>query len=185
MSSALQQVTAEELIRLPRGRVRHELVKGELLTMSPAGGEHGAIAGILAAVIVEFVKRNRLGVVFGAETGFLLERNPDTVRAPDVAFIHRGRMPSEGLPTGYWPGPPDLAVEILSPGDSIREVDEKTAEWIRAGTQAVWVVSPRSKTVTVYSADGNIATFAANATFDGGAILPGFSCLVADLFDCS
>lgn len=152
--------------------------------MSPAGGEHGAIAGTLAAVIVSFVKRNRLGIVFGAETGFLLGRDPDTVRAPDVAFIRRERVPAEGLPAGYWPGAPDLAVEVLSPGDSIREIDEKTAEWLRAGTLAVWVVNPRSKTVTIYAADGSIATFTADATLDGGGLLPGFSCPVAELFDC-
>ncbi len=152
--------------------------------MSPAGGEHGAIAGTLATIIGEFVRRHRLGVVFGAETGFLTERNPDTVRAPDVAFVRRERIPLEGLPTGYWPGAPDLAVEVLSPGDSVREIDEKTAEWLRAGAQAVWVVSPRWKTVTVYAADGSISTVAADVTLDGGALLPGFSCPVGDLFDC-
>lgn len=121
-------MTADELLMLPRGRARHELIKGELVTMSPAGGEHGAIIEALFLLVAEHVKRHRVGIVFGAETGFLIERNPDTVRAPDIAYIRRERIPAENPPIGFWPGAPDLAVKIVSPDDTIRKIDGKVAD---------------------------------------------------------
>ncbi len=117
--------------------------------MSPAGGEHGAVIGTLFLLLGNFVRQNGLGVVFGAETGFLIERAPDTVRAPDIAFVSRKRIPPDGIPRSYVPGAPDLAVEVVSPGDTVREVDDKVADWLNAGSEAVWVVNPRWKTVTV------------------------------------
>ena len=125
MSVASQAFTAEQLLQLPRGKMRYELVKGELLTMSPSGSEHGVVTIQLSALIAQFVAATGAGLPFGAETGFLIERNPDTVRAPDFAFIRRERIPPGGLPKGYWPGAPDLAVEVVSPNDTAREVDDK------------------------------------------------------------
>ena len=115
MSSKTQLVTADELLRMPRGRFRYELVEGELRTMSPAGSEHGAIVMNVSVVLGLHVRANDLGVCFGAETGFKLASNPDTVLAPDVAFVNRARIPAGGLPKKFWSGAPDLAIEVMSP----------------------------------------------------------------------
>jgi len=182
MSTINRFLTADELLKLPRGKVRHELVRGELLTMSPAGSEHGVVVGTLFLLVASFVKRHNLGLVFGAETGFVIHREPDTVLAPDVAFVVRERIPAGGIPQGYWPNAPDLAVEVMSPGDTAREVDEKVQDWLAAGCQVVWVVSPRRKTVDVYLAAGGIETLSVDQTLDGGALLPGFQCAVSEIF---
>jgi len=149
--------------------------------MSPAGSEHGMIAASIAALLREFVKPRRLGVVLGAETGFKITQDPDTVRAPDVAFIRADRI-GEKLPKGYFPGAPDLAVEVLSPDDRAGEVFEKVQNWLDAGCTAVWVVDPKSQTVTVYDAARNAVVLKATQTIDGGDLLPGFSSPVAEFF---
>ena len=182
VSIVSQTITAEELLKLPRGKMRYELVKGELLSMSPFGSEHGAVTFHLSTVIGRYVAATGAGLAFGAETGFMIERNPDTVRAPDIAFIHREHIPAGGLPQGFWPGAPDLAVEVVSPGDTTREVEEKANDWLRGGAMAVWAVNPRLKTVSVYSADGTVAALAEGSILDGGDVLPGFRCQVSELF---
>jgi Uma2 family endonuclease len=121
MSTKTQLVTADELLRMPRGRFRYELVEGELRTMPPAGEEHGAVIMFLAAPLAQHVKANRLGVVFTAETGYKLASNPDTVLAPDIAFVRRERVEQTGLLKGYRESAPDLAVEVMSPGDTLKE----------------------------------------------------------------
>lgn len=182
MSTSTRNFTADELLNLPSGRHRYELVRGELHTMSPSGGEHSVVAIRLGARIEQFVSSQNLGIVFGAECGFRLEADPDTVLAPDVAFVRQERVPPAGPPQGFWPGAPDLAVEVASPGDSKRELDEKAAAWLRAGTHEVWVVMPRKRCVTVYAPDNSRRTFASQELLDGGTVLPGFSCRVGDLF---
>ncbi len=183
MSIVSQKVTAEELLHLPRGKVRHELVKGVLLTMSPSGSEHGVVTFQFSALIAQFVSSTGAGLAFGAETGFVIQRDPDTVRAPDIAFIRRERIPTEWLPQGYWPGAPDLAVEVMSPGDTARaKIDEKANDWLRAGTLAVWVVDPRlEENHRVFSRRDDQH---AGRGFDpdGGDVLPGFRCAIADVF---
>jgi len=182
MPTTASIITADDLLKMPRGRMRYELVKGELLSMSPAGSEHGAIALRISTLLDQFVTGNSLGLTFVAETGFLLGRDPDTVRAPDFAFVRRDRIPASGLPQGYWPGAPDLAVEVVSPGDTARDINEKTAEWLHAGAQAVWVIDPRAKIVTIHLADGQVKTLTANERLDGAPVLPGFECAVSDIF---
>jgi Uma2 family endonuclease len=182
MSTTIQLMTAEELLRLPRGRFRYELVKGELITMSPAGSEHGVVIMNLAAPLAQHVKANNLGVVFGAETGFKIAENPDTVLAPDIAFICRERIPESGIPKEYWRGAPDLAVEVLSPGDAPRKVEEKVAVWLSAGAKLVWTVNPKRKTVTIHRATKNASTLSENDELDGEDIVPGFRCRVSEIF---
>ena len=139
-------MTAEELIKLKDG-YRHELLEGELLTMSPAVEERGAVIVNLTVTLGLHVKQNKLGIVYGAETGFTLERNPDTVLAPDISFVRRERVGR--VSKGFREGAPDLAVEVISPNETTREVENKTRRWLQLGARAVWVVNPQTNTVGV------------------------------------
>ncbi|HEV2799675.1 MAG TPA: Uma2 family endonuclease [Pyrinomonadaceae bacterium] len=175
-------ITAEELLEMPDDGFRYELVEGELRQMSPAGHNHGRIAIRLTIPLGKFVADHELGEVYAAETGFKLKTNPDTVRAPDVAFIRQERVAEVGETEGFWPGAPDLAVEVNSPGDMIGEVEEKVREWLNAGTSLVWVVSPKLRVVTVYRSLTDILTLTEKDTLDGGEVVPGFQLPVAELF---
>lgn len=150
--------------------------------MSPAGWRHGAITGNLHTILGSFIRQKRLGKVFGAETGFQLAADPDTVRAPDFAFISNQRIPKKLPKTSYWPGAPDLAVEVLSPSDRTGEVDEKITEWLTAGAQAVWVVDPKLQIVTIHEPGKPAQIRSAGETLQGDPVVPGFSCAVDELF---
>jgi Uma2 family endonuclease len=182
MSTTLQQFTADELFAMPDDGFRYELVKGELRKMSPAGSEHGAIIVNVTVLLGQHVKRNNLGVCFGAETGFKIASDPDTVRAPDVAFVSRGRIPETGIPKKFWPGAPDLAVEVLSPGDTAEEVEEKVEDWLSAGARAVWVVSPKRRGVSVYRSMTDVTRLSESDELDGGDVVPDFRCKVSEIF---
>jgi len=174
--------TAEELLRA--GDVgRCELVRGVLRMMIPAGDEHGRITVRITCAVGNHVMARRLGVLHGAETGFLLARDPDTVRAPDLAFTRAAR--ARPATRGFVPGAPDLAVEVLSPDDRPGYVREKVAEWLDAGTHAVWVVDPRTRCVTIHgprAGPRRTVVFRENDTLSGGDLLPGFTLAVRDLF---
>lgn len=177
-------LTADDLLRLPTGAgQRYQLLRGELKTMSPSGSKHGRLVARLGAVIEVHVRSSRLGVAFGAETGFILERNPDTVRAPDAAYVAAARVPPQGLPDGFFPGAPDLAVEVISPGDSASEVQAKVVAYLSAGGQQVWVVYPDLQQVVVFHADREHMILTIADTLDGGSLLPGFRLPLAQLFD--
>lgn len=182
MSTTTRLMTADELLRLPRGRFRYALVRGELKVMSPAGSEHGAIIVNLTLPLAQHVKADQLGIVFGAETGFIIEEDPDTVLAPDIAFIARERIPSTGIPKKYWAGAPDLAVEVLSPSDTAYEVDEKVAKWLSAGARMVWTVNPKRKSVTIKRSHTESRIIFENDELDGEDVVPGFRCSVAEIF---
>jgi Uma2 family endonuclease len=176
-------ITADELLAMPTGMgKRYELVEGELREMSPAGWRHGKVTSRLNARLDAYVEEHDLGVVFGAETGFRLASDPDTVRAPDISFVANQNLPDQEPREGYWPGAPDLAVEVLSPGDRTGEVDDKIEAWLSAGCAAVWLVNPRSKTVAIHRSSTDIQVFAAGDVLLGDPVVPGFSCAVADLF---
>lgn len=181
MSTSTQLITAEELIKLPRGRFRYELVKGELLTMSPAGEEHGAVSLNLAMQLGMHVKANKLGLVYAAETGFKLESNPDTVLAPDVSFIARERVGK--ISKKYREGAPDLAVEVISPGESQPKFEKKVEQWLRLGARVVWVVNPQTRSVTVYRSDGGVNVLSESEELASEDVVPGFKISVSDVFD--
>ena len=175
-------MTAGELLAMPDDGYRYELVKGELIRMSPAGDEHGRIGMELAIPLGVHIKKNKLGKVYLAETGFLIRTDPDTVRAPDVAFVRVERVKEDPGLKGYRIGAPDLAVEVVSPGDTVSEVEEKVAEWIEGGARLVWVVSPKLHTITVYRSLTDIVTLTAKDILDGGEVVPGFQIDVAEIF---
>ncbi len=183
MDVVRQQVTAEELLRTPDDGFRYELVGGELRKMTPAGNVHGRIAMRVAWPLARHVEENQLGVVYAAETGFKLARDPDTVRAPDVAFVSRARIEAVGEVEGYWPGAPDLAVEVISPGDSYVEVEEKVFDWLEAGTKMVVTVNPRKRSATVYRSLTDITVLTASDVLDGGDIVPDFRLAVQEIFE--
>ncbi len=175
--------TAQELLRLSTDPShRHELQKGMLTSIPFAGYEHGNLTMALGSRIHRFADENDLGVTFAAGTGFLLEENPDTVRAPDIAFIHKQRLPGGKPPQGYFPGAPDLAVEVVSPNDSAAYVQDKVQEWLRHGTKLVWVVEPKTQTVTIYRADGSATVLQSDDTLTGEDVLPGFRYDLKSLF---
>lgn len=183
MSATLTKpVTADELLAMPDDGNRYELVKGELIMMAPTGHKHGIVTMHLAGPLYRHVKDNNLGEVYGAESGFVISQNPDTVRAPDVAFVRRERIESAGDVNSYWLGAPDLAVEVVSPGDTVVEVEGKVAVWLEAQTRAVWVVSPKLRAVTVYRSLTDIVTLTEKDTLDGGDVVPGFKINVAEIF---
>ncbi len=173
-----------ELSHLPgNAEKRFELSEGELIEMPPAGGEHGGVTLNLSQPIWAFVRQHDLGYVTAAETGYILFKNPhgaDTVRAPDFGFVAKERLP-EGLPQGYIPLAPDLAVEVVSPNDAADEIQRKVSEYLRYGTRLVWVAYPRSKSVVVHTTEKAV-TVVIDGVLDGGDVLPGFSLPVREIF---
>lgn len=182
MNPARTLLTAEDLLARPDDRFRHELVNGELTTTALPGAEHGVIAIHLLTRVAQHVKARGLGEMLAAGAGFQIASDPDTVRAPDLAFVRRARIPESGIPKGFWPGAPDLAAEVVSPGDTYEEVEEKVAQWLGAGTSLVWVVNPRHRTVAVRSRSDEVKILSEADELRGGDVLPGFTCAVAELF---
>jgi len=173
--------TAEQLLELHEPGWRHELVRGEVRRMSPTGPLHGLVAGRITRLLANFVDDGCLGGVFTADAGFVLTRNPDTVRAPDVAFVRKDRLLSR-YPPGFFPGPPDLAVEVTSPSDSFTAVHEKALCWLEHGALLVWVVDPVARRVSEYRSRGMARLLGTDDELDGGDVVPGFQVRVRDLF---
>jgi Uma2 family endonuclease len=161
---------------------RRELIKGEIRTMAPAGFEHGSVIVTLTTIINHHVIAHRLGIVAGAETGYVLSTNPDTVRGADVSFVAAARIPKGRLPVKYWPGAPDLAVEVVSPGDTVMEVAEKVDEYLVAGARSVWIVNPKHRTITLHHPGQNPIVLRENDVLVDEQIFPGLSVPVADVF---
>ena len=174
-------LTAEALLRLPDDGQRHELIAGELRTMPPPGEEHGSIEALCTIALGQYVHAHRLGRVLSGEPGFLLASDPDTVRAPDVAFISRERAQAP-LATGYRQGAPDLAVEIISPSDLYTEVAEKVATWLEHGTGMVIVINPRHRAVVVHRSATQVRHLTVDDTIDGEDVVPGWTLPVRELF---
>ena len=180
-----RRMTADELLRLPDDGLRHELVRGELRTMAPSGGEHGSIASTFHLSLGPYVRLHNLGRTYIADTGYRLTSDPDTVRAPDVAFVRRERVEAAGPLRGYWAGAPDLAVEVISPNDLYTEVDEKVAEYLEHGARLVFVVNPRRRTVARHRPGEPVLILTEDDVLDGEDVVPGWTLPVRDLFeDC-
>jgi len=182
MPNSKRLVTAEDLERMPEDDFRYELVEGRILRMSPVGGVHGGLTAGFIALLVTHVKAARIGAV-ATELGFILARNPDTVRAPDIAFINRERIPAGGLPKGFWKGAPDLAVEVLSPDDRPSDVRTKVDEYLAYGTGLVLVVDPDEQTVCAHRRGAPPLTLGVNDTLDLDDAVPGFRCRVREIFE--
>jgi Uma2 family endonuclease len=180
MTATAQITTAEQLLHAS-DLGRCELVRGEVSMMSPSGFDHGRIVINVTGALIKYLDEHPCGVLTGAETGFHIGLAPDTVRAPDVGFICRERIPAERV-RGFFPGPPDLAVEVLSPDDRAGEVLAKVRDWLDSGCRAVWVVDPRSGTICVHRSGRKIVMLDETATLTGDDLLPGFALSVAAVF---
>ena len=173
-------MTADELLRTHVPNKRAELLRGVLVVREPAGSRHGLVTMNLGAELALYAQQTGAGGVYAAETGFKLASDPDTVRAPDIAFVTRERLPPPNT-TGYPALAPDLAVEVLSPGDRPGEVLAKVADWLSAGTRLVWVVDPERRLARVYRHDGSETIVMADGALEGEDVLPGFNCSVASV----
>ncbi len=180
MSVTQHLMTAQELLEAP-DLGRCELLCGELRMMSPAGFEHGRVAGQIHGCLAEFVKSRGLGLVLSAETGYWIGHDPDTVRAPDVAFVAANRVPPSPA-LGFFEGAPDLTVEVLSPDDRPGEVVTKVQDWLRSGCKAVWVVDPATRTVVVHQPAAPPVRLGPGDVLTGEDFLPGFHLRVAEIF---
>lgn len=173
--------TAEDLERLSAQGYHYELIKGELRTMAPPGGPHGSSTSRLSFYVMQITISQELGEAFAAETGFLVGRNPDTVLAPDFAFVVKDRLP-QPLPKSYVPVVPDIVLETRSPNDTRQEVADKVALWLELGVRLVWELNPQTRILAVHQNNQMPRFLGENDTLDGGDVLPGLSVPVARLF---
>ncbi|HVF77192.1 MAG TPA: Uma2 family endonuclease [Solirubrobacteraceae bacterium] len=178
----LRLMTAEELFQYSHEPFRQELIDGRLYEMEPPGAEHGYVAMRIASLLMRHVESGDLGLVFASEVGFQLASEPDTVRAPDVAFVAKARADEIGIPRGYWPGAPHLAVEVVSPNDRHSKVEGKALHWLQSGTGAVVVVDPTRRTATVYRSAHDIRVLHADEPLALEDVVPGWSPPVGEFF---
>lgn len=183
MTTTTRLLTAEAFSELPdEPGVQHELMQGEVVRMPTPKPEHGLLVEAIGDILKAFVRGRQLGYVLRDNNSYVLHRNPDTVCVPDVSFVRRERLLGINVWEDYIPGAPDLAVEIVSPGDREDAVRAKAREYIVGGSRLVWVVWPKTHAVTVYTLDEEPREYRENDTLGGGDVLPGFSAQVRDLF---
>lgn len=180
-------LTVEQYVAHPASRGRTELVRGQIVPMSPADRGHGAVASNLQDAISPHVRRHRLGRWFNDNVGYELpipgDRDP-SVRAPDGSFVRAEHLPAGGVPLdGFWRRAPDVAVEVLSPGQTAAEMDVRMRDYFAAGTRLFWVVNPFERTVTVHAPTSPARWLTEAETLDGGDVIPGLAVPIADLFD--
>ena len=175
--------TADEFMALPLDLKRYELVRGRLVEVPVTGFKHGVIEVNIVLLLGQHVRQRRLGQLTPGDAKHLLERDPDTLRQPDVAFVRAERLPPPDEWEAYGRVVPDLAVEILSPSNTAAEMRDKVAEYLQVGVQLVWIVDPETETVTIHTSDAAPVILPADAEITGGAVLPDFRCPVAAFFD--
>lgn len=184
MTTSAKLMTADELLNMPDDGRRYELIDGELIELPPPPGFlHGSVAGNAYWELRDFARRSGAGRVLAAETGFKISSEPDTVRAPDAAFVAAERLPDGDPPEGYLPFAPDLLVEVVSPSDRAREVREKVHRWLDAGARLVWVAYPSTKSVAVHRSKTDVTIVEGEQPLSGDPVLEGFSIPVSRLFD--
>jgi Uma2 family endonuclease len=176
-------MTAEEFLAYPVHDAKAELVRGELRVTPPAGGPHGVASVNLVVMLAVHVREHRLGRVFADAVGYELMRLPRTVRVPDASFVRSDQLPAQGIGPGLMKLAPDLAIEVLSPSETASELEEKLDDYLVAGTPLIWVVDPVRRTVMIVSADAPVRWLREGDTLDGGNVVPGFRCAVADIFE--
>jgi len=172
------RLTVEDMYHTPRDGQKYELIEGEF-TMTPAGLRHEVIGGNLIFEIKSYLKRNPIGQVFGSSAGYRLADN--IVLSPDVSFVRAERLPGGVAPEGFGEFAPDLAVEIISPGDNITDIERKVQLYLSHGAGLVWVINPRLARATIYRPDGSARVLQAQDALDGETVLPGFTCRLTDL----
>lgn len=184
MATTTRLLTVEEYGNLPdEDGVQHELVEGVLVEMPTAKPGCGLLMELIGNLLAAYVREHPLGYILRDNNGFVLQRTPDTVRISDIAYVQRERLLSINVWEDYISGAHDLAVEIVSPSDRANAVRAKARESIAAGSQLVWIVWPKTRTLTVYTLDDEPREYGADDMLDGGNVLPGFSVRVRDLFD--
>ena len=186
MSTLTQYLTEDDLLRMPDDGNRYELIEGELRQMSPTGFEHGRCTHNLSGLLWSHVRKNELGIVVAAETGFIIARKPDgrvTVRAADIAFVATGRIPANANTAKYLELAPDLIVETLSPSDTAFEVEEKIAAWLNAGVHMALTMNPASRSIMIYRSVHEVMRLTDQDELDLNDVIPGFRCRVAEIFD--
>ena len=181
MTTETNLLTADDLLRLHSEGVRGELIQGVLHKTMPTGREHGEIAANTAFELLLYIKPRSAGIVTTSDSGVRLERNPDTVREPDVAYFAAERI-GPGRETRYSEIVPDLVVEIVSPNDDADNVFNKARMWLSFGVRLVWVVQPETRSVEVHRSGHPVESVAEDGQVDGIDVLPGFSCSVASMF---
>ena len=175
-------VTAAELIRMPRGRIRRELVLGQVAEFPLRGEAEGAMLADLSLSLLEHVRSHDLGEVFGPGIGFQLSSNPDTVLAPAVSFVHRERFAGRAAAEEYFAGAPDLAVEVASPATPLAWRVARAGDWLTAGCRMVVLVSLDDHTATVYRPHGEAVVLTEADELDGADVVPGWRLPVRELF---
>ncbi|HKS06782.1 MAG TPA: Uma2 family endonuclease [Gemmatimonadaceae bacterium] len=168
---------------LPKESGDVELVRGEVRVTPAPGGPHGCAVTNFVVLLSGYVKARNLGRVFADGVGYELVRLPHTVRVPDASFVRAGRLPPEGVRAGFLRLAPDLAVEVLSPSDTAAALEEKVSDYFEAGTSLIWVADPVRRRVSAYAVDGRVRRLHETDVLDGGDVIPGFSCAVAEVFD--
>ena len=176
-----QLLTAADLLRLHGQGIKGELIRGELRATVATDLRHGEIAAAMGAILLAYVRPRRLGRVFGSDAGVLLERNPDTVREPDVAYVSAERLPPDAAISGYCPVVPDLVVEIVSPSDGPAAADNKAAMWLRYGARAALVLNPETLAISIRRPARPAVILTIDDTLELDDILPGFACPVRDI----
>jgi Uma2 family endonuclease len=161
---------------------KSELVDGEVVLMPGPGFPHGLVSAKLAYLLTQHALQHRLGMVV-VESGYVLQRKPDTVRGPDVSFVSAARVDAEGVPRVYFEGSPDLAVEVLSPDDRAIYMEDKVAQYLAKGARLVWVINPQRRTATVHVPDGPPRVIGEDDALDGGDVVPGFACALREALD--
>jgi Uma2 family endonuclease len=187
MSAVLEEtqtklITADELLLMPNTKYGCELVRGKIVRYMPTGISHGIVAAKVVRSLGSFVNENKLGIVLAAETGFYIFQTPDTVRAPDAAFIGNEKLAKYGITEKFFPDAPDLAVEVVSPSDRKKEIEDKIKDYLTAGVSIIWVIYPQNRIVAVYRQSNLVSILRDDDELDGENVLPDFRLSLSELF---